>query len=188
MNPIRVILLVLASSICAFAQEVKRPPVPDAKTLASSSSQIAAWYRYATQQEATVAARESEIAALKAAASNSGSVSVKLDAIVVQLGAIADKLATLNTPAPKPPNPPVINPPSPGEARIGSTVTLEASAEGTEPITWQWAKNGSPVDVWTTAKIVLPSVTTNDTADYTATATNSAGSATSSAFSLKIIP
>lgn len=64
---------------------------------------------------------------------------------------------------------------------VGDTVTLSVLATGTNPIAYQWKKNGVDISGQTSTILTLSSVTTAATGSYTCTATNSAGSATSSA-------
>jgi hypothetical protein len=198
----RVALVAALLSVLAFARAAdatgSRPAVPDAKTLASSTSQIAAWYRYARGLEEALAQREQQLAdvtgsigkldsSVTAAAQKIADLDASIKAEAQKLDVLASKLTTPPS-TPKPPTPPVINPPGPGEAKVGSTVTLTATCDGTTPITWQWKKNGSPVEGWTSDTITLISITTNDTAEFTAVATNDAGSAESSSFKLTVVP
>lgn len=60
---------------------------------------------------------------------------------------------------------------------LGKQVTMVASSTGTEPITYQWFKDGSPVFQGTT--FVIASFQASHVGAYTVRATNAAGSADS---------
>lgn len=62
----------------------------------------------------------------------------------------------------------------------GANVTFTATASGTPTPTWQWNKDAVPIGGATSSTLVLFGVTSGDNGTYTATATNAAGSATSS--------
>ncbi len=68
----------------------------------------------------------------------------------------------------------------------GSSVTFTASATGAPVPTWQWLKNASPIGGATNVSLILTNVTSADNGSYTATATNSAGSATTAAATLTV--
>jgi hypothetical protein len=72
-------------------------------------------------------------------------------------------------------------------AVIGSSVTLSVSASGNPTPALQWQKNGATIAGATNATLTLTSVTTADSATYTAVATNSVGSVTSSAAVLAVV-
>jgi len=62
----------------------------------------------------------------------------------------------------------------------GGSVKLTASAAGSEPLRYQWYRNGTtPVAGATTTTLTIPSVNTGTVGNYTLTATNTAGKATS---------
>jgi hypothetical protein len=68
----------------------------------------------------------------------------------------------------------------------GGSVTFTAAASGTPTPTFQWKKNGTAVSGATSASLTLSNVQSADAGGYTITATNSAGSATSSAATLTV--
>lgn len=70
--------------------------------------------------------------------------------------------------------------PTPDDAKAGSTVTLTASADGYPAPTWVWKKNDVVMPGKTDAVLTLIGLTSNDTATYTAVATNVVGSAQAS--------
>ncbi|QYM77803.1 immunoglobulin domain-containing protein [Horticoccus luteus] len=56
----------------------------------------------------------------------------------------------------------------------GANVTFTAAATGTDPLTYQWKKNGSAISGATSATLTLSTVQLADAGDYVLTATNSA--------------
>ena len=69
----------------------------------------------------------------------------------------------------------------------GSSVMLTADASGTPTPTFQWQKNGVNISDATGSTYTITSVTAGDAANYTAIATNPAGSATSNTATLSVI-
>jgi hypothetical protein len=61
----------------------------------------------------------------------------------------------------------------------GSTLILSSAASGTPTPVYQWRKNGSAISGATTPNLTFAALKTTDSATYSVTATNSAGSATS---------
>ncbi|MES2920362.1 MAG: immunoglobulin domain-containing protein [Verrucomicrobiota bacterium] len=68
----------------------------------------------------------------------------------------------------------------------GSTVTFTATARGTDPIAWQWTRNGAPVDGATTSSLTLTNVQPSAVGSYRVTATNTVDDTSSDAASLTI--
>jgi hypothetical protein len=64
-------------------------------------------------------------------------------------------------------------------APAGSSLTLSAQAVGSPTPTYQWRKNGIPIEGATNTIFTLPYLTGNDSAIYTVSASNVAGTATS---------
>ena len=69
---------------------------------------------------------------------------------------------------------------------VGSSVTLSVATTGTAPIVVQWYKNGTIISGKTGLSLTIASPVVGDSGSYTATATNFAGSATSSAITLTV--
>lgn len=68
----------------------------------------------------------------------------------------------------------------------GNTVTFSANASGVPTPSWTWAKNGVPISGQTTRFLTLTNVNESSEGSYTATATNTQGSATTSAATLVV--
>jgi sugar lactone lactonase YvrE len=62
----------------------------------------------------------------------------------------------------------------------GATVTINASAAGTPPVSYQWYDNGQPVPAATNASLTLADVQTNESGSYVLMATDGTGLVTSS--------
>jgi len=69
---------------------------------------------------------------------------------------------------------------------VGSRVTLSSAIQGLATTTFQWKKNGEPINGATNATLVFSLTATSDTGTYTVVATNSKGSTTSNAAELVI--
>ncbi|HOB97542.1 MAG TPA: immunoglobulin domain-containing protein [Verrucomicrobiota bacterium] len=61
----------------------------------------------------------------------------------------------------------------------GSTVTLTANCVGTAPLSFQWSKDGAPIDGATGLSLTLSNVTAEDSGSYAFSASNAVGSAAS---------
>ena len=68
-----------------------------------------------------------------------------------------------------------------------NTVTFTVSASGSDPVTYQWSKNGTPLPGQTNSVLTLFNVTTNDNGLYRARATNDFGFADSNPAQLAVI-
>ena len=69
----------------------------------------------------------------------------------------------------------------------GQTATFTVAATGTSPMTYQWMKNGAAISGATSSSYTTPATTTSDNAaQFTVMANNSAGSATSTAATLTV--
>ena len=71
-------------------------------------------------------------------------------------------------------------------ATIGTNVTLTARAQGTGPISYQWLKNGQPLNVGNSDTLTLTAVRASDAGDYSVTATDVNGTATSNVARLTV--
>jgi sugar lactone lactonase YvrE len=68
----------------------------------------------------------------------------------------------------------------------GARVTLTVSAEGSQPFNYQWFKDGTSISGATSSSFTIAAATAGDKGTYTATVSNSVGSATSTPLSLDI--
>ena len=82
--------------------------------------------------------------------------------------------------------PSITTQPSSQTVNMGSAVSFTVAASGSPAPTFQWQKNGSAISGATSATLALSNVQAADAGSYTAVATNSAGSATSSAATLTV--
>ncbi len=79
-----------------------------------------------------------------------------------------------------------LQPVTPSNATAGGTVNLVVAASGTPAPTFQWFKNSVAMSGFTNSTLSMVSITTNDNATYSASATNVAGSATSNTVTLVV--
>ena len=71
--------------------------------------------------------------------------------------------------------------------QVGQTATLTVTVTaGTPPLTYVWDKNGAIVAGQSASTLVIPNVQLTDSATYTATVSNTAGSTTSNSLVLTI--
>ncbi len=62
---------------------------------------------------------------------------------------------------------------------LGAAATLSVTATGSLPLTYQWRKDGQPIDGATNSSLTLPSVQNSDVGNYYVTVSEASGSATS---------
>lgn len=77
--------------------------------------------------------------------------------------------------------------PQSASVNIGGSATFTAAASGTPAPTYQWYFGGSPLSGQTSGTLTLSNIQTTDAGSYTVIATNSAGTATSSAATLTVL-
>jgi len=73
-------------------------------------------------------------------------------------------------------------------ATVGSNVQLTSVASGTEPLTYQWQKDGTNISLATSSYLILLAVRTNDSGSYTVVVTNAFGSVVSEPALLTVNP
>jgi len=78
--------------------------------------------------------------------------------------------------------------PVPQEVCIGSAVIFNAAASGTEPISYQWMKNGQAITGATESSYSISRVSAQDAGSYSVMASNRCGSVESSSAALTAIP
>jgi Concanavalin A-like lectin/glucanases superfamily/Immunoglobulin I-set domain/Immunoglobulin domain len=87
----------------------------------------------------------------------------------------------------------VLAPPSPLSLYAGRTARFNVTASGTEPLTYRWRKDGSPlsdggnISGATSTNLVLASISTVDIGDYDVVITNIANSVTSVVAHLEVL-
>jgi subtilisin-like proprotein convertase family protein len=69
---------------------------------------------------------------------------------------------------------------------VGQPVTFNVAATGTDPLAYQWRKDTSAIGGATNSSFTINAVSSNDVGNYDCVVTNSCGSITSSAASLKV--
>jgi hypothetical protein len=69
----------------------------------------------------------------------------------------------------------------------GANVNFSVLASGTAPFSYQWRKNGTPINGATSSTLTLSRVTMSNASDYSVTVANSGGTATSNAAALAVI-
>jgi pectate lyase/pectin methylesterase-like acyl-CoA thioesterase len=80
----------------------------------------------------------------------------------------------------------IITPPQAQSATVGDMVTFAVTATGYPAPTFQWQRNGLPIDGATSASFVFGPVTTAAAGDYSVVVTNPLGSVTSNAVALTV--
>jgi hypothetical protein len=89
---------------------------------------------------------------------------------------------------------PVVVPPSittqPANKSVfaGQSAAFSVAATGTNPLTYQWKKNGTVISGATAATFTIASAQASDAGSYTVTVSNSAGNVTSAAATLMVTP
>lgn len=69
---------------------------------------------------------------------------------------------------------------------VAQSATFTLTVDGTQPMTYAWLKNGTPIAGATASTLVLSPLKSTDTGVYAATALNAAGSATSNPVNLVV--
>ena len=97
-------------------------------------------------------------------------------------GSITSDAATLTVDA----GPGISAQPQPQAACVGGAVTFSVTADGTEPLSYQWRKDAQPIDGATAESYAIDPVATEDAGQYDVVVTNPCGSITSDAAALTI--
>jgi hypothetical protein len=105
------------------------------------------------------------------------------DAIVTNpCGEVTSAPATLTVDV----GPAIYGQPQPQEACEGDAATFTVAADGTEPLEYQWRRDGEPIDGATETSYTVDPVTIDDAADYDVVVTNVCGSLTSDPAALTV--
>lgn len=80
--------------------------------------------------------------------------------------------------------PKIISQPASQTVSAGQSITLNVSASGSAPLTFQWKKDGIAILGATNQMLIFPSVRVSDAGNYSVTVINSAGMETSQVVSL----
>jgi len=83
--------------------------------------------------------------------------------------------------------PSILTHPVSQSAAIGGSVTFSVTASGTAPLTYQWRKNGQPINGATNATFTLTNAQNTDAGSYDVIVTNSVDSVTSNAATLTVV-
>jgi hypothetical protein len=84
--------------------------------------------------------------------------------------------------------PPVVNaPPLSGTNVIGTALTLDVVANGTNPLRYQWRKNATPITDATNASYTIPSIIAGDAGTYDVIVSNACGSVTSAGAVITVV-
>ena len=103
-------------------------------------------------------------------------------------GSVTSVAATL-TVTTSPVAPSIAQQPASQAVPAGKTATFSVTASGTDPLTYQWNQNGVAIAGATSSSYTTPAtVASNNGAQFTVTAQNSVGSATSVAATLSVTP
>ena len=105
--------------------------------------------------------------------------------VINALGVVASSSATLTVNAVATP-PTITTQPQSQTAIMGDTVTMTVAATGSDPLSYQWRKNGADIVGETQSIYAQQNVQAADAGSYTVVVSNSAGSATSSAATLTV--
>ncbi len=136
------------------------------------------------------AAIDGAIAAIYTTPATSASDNNSLFQVVVtnSVGSVTSTAGTL-TVTPDPVAPSVTSQPASTTVMVGQTATFSVAASGTQPMTYQWQKNGAAISGAATASYTTPATTSADNGStFVAVITNSGGSTSSNAATLTVNP
>lgn len=100
------------------------------------------------------------------------------------IDSVSSAAAALTVSAP----PAITSPPQAATVAFGGSTSLTVSVSGTAPFTYQWSKDGSPIDGATDSTLVLSNVVGSSAGSYTVTVTNAVDSVTSAAAVVTVTP
>lgn len=149
----------------------------DATAVATATSRVAAF-------PLTTASRDAGI--VLTGNLHVGSATAQINGADNLDGLVLVELHDLDAARPTRFRPVIVSPPVPTTAVAGNSATLRVRAHGTEPLGYQWHRNGVPVAGATADTLVLAGVTGSVAGPYTVTVANSLGSSTSLAALLTV--
>lgn len=85
-------------------------------------------------------------------------------------------------------SPYITNQPANATVAQGQPASFSVTALGSAPLTYQWSKNGSPINGATNSTFTISKTTTGDAGNYTVTITNVSGAVTSASAKLTVSP
>ncbi len=97
-------------------------------------------------------------------------------------GSVTSNAAVLVVPTP----PTITTAPVGGKKIVGESFTFTVVADGTDPLSYQWAKGGSPISGATSASLTIASLVVEDAGSYTVSVSNAIGSVTSGGVDLAV--
>lgn len=139
------------------------------------------WYRNGNPISGATA---STLNLISVSASDAGTYKVM---VTNSAGSVTSNNATLTVNALTTP-PQIITHPQSQTAMAGSSVTLAVTVSGTAPFVFQWKRDNQSVAIQSTPDLILTGLTSANAGSYTVTVSNAAGSVTSNAAVLTVIP
>ncbi len=110
-------------------------------------------------------------------------------AVVTNAAGSATSSAGMLTVTADPVAPSIVTQPSNQSVMAGQPATFSVAASGTQPFSYQWAKNGAPISGAISPNYTTPATTSaDDGSTFAVTVTNSAGSMTSNPATLSVNP
>ncbi len=82
--------------------------------------------------------------------------------------------------------PSILTQPLPAAVNVGGSASFTVSASGTDPLSYQWLFNGSPISGATSATYSISNAQTSNGGTYSVTVSNAAGSVTSNGVTLTV--
>jgi hypothetical protein len=113
------------------------------------------------------------------ASSNSGAYRVVISNPIGSVTSIVANVSILTAPV-------LVNQPSGTTLLVGQTLVLSVQATGSQPLTYQWFRNGQLISDLSGSTLTIPSVTLSDAGLYSVIVSNGAGSVTSAAVPITV--
>jgi hypothetical protein len=147
----------------------------------TASSGTTLWYQWYKDGNLLLGATASSLTLTQVKSSYEGAYSVKVSNIY---GSVASSNAILTVLVP----PSISSQPQSQTVMQGRSAVFYVGASGSMPFTYQWAMNGLPMPGATDRSLLFTNAQPFNAGNYTITVSNSAGSVTSSAASLTVLP